>query len=249
MENKTVITCESGRMVIIEQEARERADNARVLEMAQAGKEEGYVLFSEIAGGTSIDEEAPGLFLSLLLRPMMHAGRAGLLSAAAAVAVAEAMEEVADGVHVSVRWVNDLYIGNEHIGGMATSARIKPNGNFDYAVLGILLSLPPKRFQPKMGDVVRRVFGGETRSLPARLTEEIVRRFFALYDKMGSGTGFLAEYRRRSCIIGKRVKILMGDTYVRARVRGIDDNAYLTVETSGGSTMTVSSRAEVVFPE
>ena len=245
-ETKSVITCESGRMVIIEQESRERADNARVLELARNGKEEGYALFSETTDSTVLHPGGPGLFLSILARPMMHAQKAGLLSAATAVAVARAMESVSD-LSIRIRWVNDLYCDTQKLAAMMTSARIKPNGYFDYAVIGITVSLSPGHFQPKLGDVIRRVFNGELRSLGTRLSEAIVREFFSIYDKMAVDGSYLEEYRTRSMVIGRRVKVLVGDTYVRARIVGIDDNACLTVEVKGGEKMTVSSRSEIVF--
>lgn len=244
--SKTVLSCESGRMVIIEQDDRERVDNARVVELAQGGKEEGYVLFSETADGTPLEPGTPGLFLSILLRPVMHVQRAGLLSAAAAVAVARAIEKVAD-LHVGIRWVNDLFVGNHKISAMMTSARIKPNGYFDYAVIGITVTLSPDDFQPRIGDVIRRVFNGELRSLSVRLTEAIVREFFALYDHLSTDSGLLPEYRSRSTVLGKRAKVLVGDTFLRARVLDIDEDGGLTVQLRGGAKMKVSSRSEIVF--
>ncbi len=244
-KERTVLSCESGRMVIIEQTERERADNARVLELAGEGKEEGYVLYSETADGV-LDANAPGLFLSILLRPTFHAERAGLLSAATAVAVSRAIERVAD-ISVGIRWVNDLFCGGDKLAAMMTSARIKPNGYFDYAVIGITVSLSPTHFGARLGDVVRRVFNGELRPLPARLAEAIVYEFFSVYDKMGSDRSFLDEYRRRSTLMGKRVKVLLGDTYVPARVFGIGEDATLHVRLRKGTELAVASRSEVVF--
>lgn len=244
--NKTVLSCESGRMVIIEQDERERVDNARVVELAQGGKEEGYVLFSETDDGTPLEPGTPGLFLSILLRPAMHVQRAGLLAAATAVAVARAIEKVAD-LKIGIRWVNDLFVDSRKISAMMTSARVKPNGYFDYVVIGIAVTLSPEDFQPRIGDVIRRVFNGELRPLSARLTEAIVREFFALYDRLSTDGEFLPEYRSRSTILGKRAKVLVGDTFLRARVSDIDENGGLTVQLRGGAKMTVSSRSEIVF--
>ncbi|MBQ8174359.1 MAG: hypothetical protein IJ009_03050 [Clostridia bacterium] len=243
---KTILSCESGRMVIIEQTERERADNARVLELAQAGKEEGYVLYSETSENGVLEPNAPGLFLSILVRPVFHAERAGLLSAATAVAVARAMERVAD-LRVSIRWVNDLFCGGDKLAAMMTSARVRPNGYFDYAVIGITVSLSPMHFGPRLGDVVRRVFNGELRPLSTRLTEAIVYEFFSIYDKMGGDRSFLAEYRSRSTLMGKRVKVLLGDTYVPARVSGIGEDASLHVRLKNGNELAVASRSEIVF--
>ena len=243
---KTVLSCESGRMVIIEQTERERADNARVLELAQAGKEEGYVLYSETAKSGALEPNTPGLFLSILVRPVFHAERAGLLSAATAVAVARAIEKISD-LSVGIRWVNDLFCGEEKLSAMMTSARIQPSGHFDYAVIGITVSLAPEHFGARLGDVVRRVFNGELRPLSARLTEAIVYEFFSIYDKMGTDHSFLEEYRSRSTLIGRRVKVLLGDNYVPARVSGIGDDASLHVRLRGGTELAVTSRSEIVF--
>ena len=242
---KTVLSCESGRMVIIEATDRERADNARVLALAQEGKEEGYALYSETAGGV-LEADAPGLFLSILVRPMFHAECAGLLSAATAVAVARAIERVSD-ISVSIRWVNDLFCKDDKLAAMMTSARVKPNGHFDYAVIGITVSLPEEHFGARLGDVVRRVFNGELRPLPTRLAEAIVYEFFSIYDKMSNDRSFLTEYRERSTLIGRRVKVLLGDNYVPARVFGIGDDATLHVRLRNGTEVAVASRAEVVF--
>ena len=243
---KTVLSCERGRMVIIEQDERERVDNARMVELAQGGKEEGYVLFSETSDGTPLEPGTPGLFLSILLRPVTPVQRAGLLSAATAVAVARAIEKLAD-VQVGIRWVNDLFCGKDKMAAMMTSARIKPNGYFDYAVIGITVTLSPDHFQPKIGDVIRRVFNGELRPLSVRLTEAIVREFFLLYDRLSSDNEFLPEYRSRSTVLGKRAKVLVGDTFLRARVLDIDEDGGLTVQLRGGAKMKVSSRSEIVF--
>lgn len=244
--HKTVLSCESGRMVIIEETERERADNARVLELAREGKEEGYVLFSETAECGTLEPHTPGLFLSILVRPVFHAERAGLLSAATAVAVARAVERIAD-LSVGIRWVNDLFTGGDKLAAMMTSARVKPNGHFDYAVIGITVSLSPAHFSARLGDVVRRVFNGELRPLSVRLTEAIVYEFFSIYDKMGSDRTFLEEYRSRSILTGKRVKVLYGDTYVPARVTGIGEDGSLHVRLRKGTELAVASRAEIVF--
>ena len=238
---KTVLSCKSGRMVIIEKSVRECAGNARVLELAQEGHEEGYVLYSETEG-----EEAPSLFLSLLVRPVFHAENAGLLSAATAVAVSRAIERVST-AKVGIRWVNDLFADGEKLGAMMTSARVRPNGYFDYAVIGITLSLPSALFESRLGDVVRRVFNGELRPLSARLTEAVVQEFFAIYDGLSGDRSFLEEYRRRSTVIGKRVKVLLGENYLPARVFGIGDDATLHVRLRNGTEVAVASRSEVVF--
>jgi biotin-(acetyl-CoA carboxylase) ligase len=109
------------------------------------------------------------------------------------------------------------------------------------------IALSPQDFQPKLGDVIRQVFGDEAKALSTRLSEHILTEFFTIYDTMLTDHAFLEEYRDRSNIIGHRVRVLVGHKYARGRVAGIDDHALLLVRLNDGRELTVSSRSEVVF--
>lgn len=243
---RCVLSCPNGRMVVLEQVDEERANNEALVEMARAGKEEGYALFAETRENGLLSNDAPGLFLSILVRPGIHAQKAGILSAVAAVAAARAIEDVSD-TEISIRWVNDLFSPHHKMGAMMTSGRITPNGYLDYAVIGMTIALSREDFQPKLGDVIRQVFGDEAKSLSTRLTEHILMEFFTIYDRMLTDRAFLDEYRERSNIIGHRARVLVGNRYVRGKVAAIDENALLVVRLHDGREVTISSRAEVVF--
>ena len=174
------------------------------------------------------------------------AQKAGILSAVTAVAAARAIEEIAD-TEISIRWVNDLFSPHHKLGAMMTSGRITPNGYLDYAVIGMTIALSPEDFQPKLGDVIRQVFGDESKTLSTRLTEHILLEFFTIYDRMMTDRAFLSEYRERSSIIGRRVRVLRAGRYARAQVVDIDEAAQLVVRFRDGSEATVSSRSEVIF--
>ncbi len=244
--NRYVIACPNGRMVVLERIDEAEAGNEALAEQARGGREEGYALFAEMRHNGLGRGDSPGLYLSLLVRPTIPARQAGALSAIAAVAVSRAIERVSN-MEARIRWVNDVYYGNHKLAAMMTSARITPNGYLDYAVIGITLALTHEDFQPKLGDVVRQVFAGEAPSLAMRLTETILQEFFLLYDDMMTDHSYMDEYRRRSTVIGKRVRVLSGAKFVRARVLDVDENACLTVELKNGQRMTVSSRSEVVL--
>ena len=91
------------------------------------------------------------------------------------------------------------------------------------------------------------MFNGELRELPSRLSDAIALEFFSIYDHLSTDRSFMEEYRERSSVLGKRAKVLVGDTFLRGRVVDIDDHACLTVELRSGAQMTVASRSEIVF--
>lgn len=244
---KTVLNCDSGRMIILEKTQVNSAGNAALLTLAQQGKEEGYILYHELPSCPLDDCHTPGLFLSILTRPsFLPVQEAGMLSAAAAVAAARAIEKLSE-IHVRIRWVNDLFHHENKLGAMITSTRLTPEGHWDYVVIGMTICLSPEHFPPKLGDVIRRVFNGELRALPSRLSDAIALEFFNIYDHLTTDRSFMKEYRERSSVIGRRVKVLVGDTYIRGKVIGIDDHACLSVELRSGSHMAISSRSEIVF--
>lgn len=245
-DKKKVITLPHGRMVILEELNEEETDAPTLIEMAQAGQGGGYVRYCAAEENTVNPSDAPGLTLRILIRPTMHARHAGQLSALTAVAVARAIERHSD-MKISIRWVNDLYSGTRKIGAVLTNAQVNTAGYYEYAVIRISLALAPEDFPPRLGDVVRRVFRNETVSLTANLAESIIEEFFTLYDTEGSHTDYMADYRKRLTVIGRRVKVLTGVRYERGRVADIDANACLLVRLPRGRTFLVSSRSEIVL--
>ncbi|MDO4960439.1 MAG: biotin--[acetyl-CoA-carboxylase] ligase, partial [Eubacteriales bacterium] len=82
-----------------------------------------------------------GVYMSILLRPKMPASDAVHITAAAAVAAAEAIEEVCPAIGpggVQIKWVNDLFLDDKKICGILTEAGISVENTYlEYAVLGL----------------------------------------------------------------------------------------------------------------
>lgn len=244
---KEILNCPNGRMVILEHTGPDEASTSAVAALARDGKDEGFARYAALPSNQVNSMDAPGLFLCILVRPGIHAKKAGQLSAIAAVAVARAVEKISP-IDVRIRWVNDLYHGSRRIAAMMTAAQIKPNGFLDYAAIGISLCLAPDDFPPKLGDVIRQVFeNGETRDLPPRLAEAILFEFFNIYDVMMTDNSYMEEYRRRSLSIGRSVRILTAPSMRSGRVVDIDNNACLVVELRDGRRVTIASRSEISF--
>ena len=118
--------------------------NALIRESAAAGAPEGHVIAAEeqTAGkgrqGRSFYSPAGhGVYFSLLLRPGCTAGEAVLITPAAAVAVALAIEEVY-GVRTGIKWVNDLYADGKKVCGILTETVIGAESRLvESAILGI----------------------------------------------------------------------------------------------------------------
>ena len=245
-DKKSVITLPHGRMVILEELNEESTDAPSLIEMAQAGQGGGYVRYCVTDENTVNTSDAPGMTLRILIRPTMHARHAGRLAALTAVAVARAIERHSD-LKISIRWVNDLYAGTRKIGAILTNAQVNTAGYYEYAVIRISLAIAAADFPPRLGDVVRHVFRNETVSLPANLAESIIEEFFTLYDSEEAHAEYMANYRKRLTVIGRRVKVLTGARYERGRVTDIDDDACLIVRLRRDRAFLVSSRSEIIL--
>lgn len=82
-----------------------------------------------------------GLYLSLLFRPACTIRQNLAISAAAAVAAAQAVEAVC-GVPLDMKWVNDLYFRGKKVGGILTEAVSSlETGVLEFAIVGFGLNL------------------------------------------------------------------------------------------------------------
>lgn len=101
-----------------------------------------FIARSQTAGrgrrGREWVSETGNLYASLLLRPGGSASRAALVSFAAAVAVAEAIEEVT-GVtgKLACKWPNDLLWDGSKISGILLESASGKGGELDWLVIGI----------------------------------------------------------------------------------------------------------------
>jgi hypothetical protein len=83
------------------------------------------------------DRAGSSLLVSVVLRPSLAPGDAGLLSLLAGAALAETIETVGDQRAVC-KWPNDVLIGGRKAAGILAEAVLAPGGDaFEYVVLGI----------------------------------------------------------------------------------------------------------------
>lgn len=135
--------------------------NDLALREGQTGTPEGWVALAEsqTAGRGRARREwnsppSSGLWCSLLLRPTGPPAYVTRLTLLAAVALAEALDHVAEGrFHVDIKWPNDLQIEGRKLGGILTEAQVEPGG-VQFAVVGFGLNV--NRSENSFPDDLRR---------------------------------------------------------------------------------------------
>ena len=182
--------------------------------------------------------------MSALLRPQLAAQDAARVTTLAAVAVAEAVEQIG-GRACGITWVNDVYCDGKKICGILTEASMDcETGMLAYAVVGIGINVRPPNngFPEPLRSIAGAVFEQEPPGPEAasRLAAAVWDRFFAMYRRLPD-TGFLAEYRRRSFLLGKPIDVLRPDGNIPAVALAIDEHAGLVVRYADGREETLSS--------
>ena len=235
--------------------------NAVLREMAANGAPEGLVLATEEQTegkgrlGRSFHSPAGhGVYFSLLLRPGNGAfrigdrgrrpGDAALITSAAGVAAARAIEEVT-GVRVGIKWVNDLFHGGKKVCGILTEAEFSmESGMIESAVLGIGINVTrpgtgfPKELETVAGAISDRVEGRDGER--CHIIASTLDNFWRFYINL-SGREFLDEYRERSVVLGRDIFVLSGGGQRLARALEIDDDCGLLVRFENGEVTTLNS--------
>ena len=182
-----------------------------------------------------------GIYVSFILRPSLPAERTVMITSLAAVAVARAIESLAD-VDVGIKWVNDLYINGKKCCGILCEASMDfESGGLEDVVVGIGVNVARMRFPDELEPIATSVENecGAPVSR-SRLIAEIADQISALYGDLSSGA-FMAESRRRSIVIGRDITVLGGPEPYTAKAADIDGQGRLVVQLSDGRTEILNS--------
>ncbi len=217
--------------------------NTCVRRLAEDGAPEGTVVVAAAqtagrgrSGKSFLSPAGTGLYMSVLLRPQLAMGDALLITTAAAVAVAHAVERVA-AVTAQIKWVNDVYVDGKKVCGILTEGALDlENGGLRYAILGIGINLCPPAggFPPELAPIAGALTetGGE--ALRAPLAAAVLDEFFALYPHL-TEKPFYDDYVSRSLLTGRQIEVLRGGMHLPATALGIDRDLHLRVRYADGS--------------
>lgn len=192
--------------------------------------------------GRTFGSPEGGIYMSIVLRPDAKQQNPVMVTTAAAVAVCEAVQHVA-GIELGIKWVNDLFYGGKKCCGILTEAGSGfETGRFDYIVVGIGLNYASsmQELAPEVAQIATSLFAKEAAPLPrAQMAAEIYKRLLYWFDRLDDKE-YLQEYRRRSIVLGKEVKVLAAQPYM-AVAEEIDADARLVVRCQDGKRQVLSS--------
>jgi BirA family biotin operon repressor/biotin-[acetyl-CoA-carboxylase] ligase len=169
--------------------------NERAAAWAKDGAAEGSVVVTEYQsegrgrhGRTWDAQKGQNLMFSVVLRPAAHADRLGLITIAASVAVAEAIDDFVSPHRAALKWPNDVLLEGRKTCGMLLESSISNERAAAVVVLGVGLNVNQTDFPEPLVDTATSLRLATGRPVPrASLFARLLERLETRYDTIQSG--------------------------------------------------------------
>jgi BirA family biotin operon repressor/biotin-[acetyl-CoA-carboxylase] ligase len=160
--------------------------------------------------------------MSILLRPGLARDRLHLVTAAVAVAAADALDDVA-GFRPGIKWPNDLVVEDRKLAGVLAEAE------HDAVVVGIGINV---NWPEDLPDELASIAVAANRVAGRPVDREAV--LSRLLDHLGAliedWTAVASAYRRNCVTIGRPVRVELSDETFTGTASDVDDDGHLLVD-------------------
>ena len=192
-------------------------------------------------GRSFLSRRGEGIFMSLLYFTDSAACDAIGITTAAAVIVAQEIEE-ATGNPTRIKWVNDIYNSCGKVAGILTEA--VSLGDATAIVVGIGINVGDVDFPDELKGIAASI-GEITTKARDNIIYSVAKRLLC-YSKNHDSAVFMDEYRSRDMLKGEYVELFRaGESIGFGYVIGIDDSGGLEVLLDGEEKITVIRTGEV----
>jgi BirA family biotin operon repressor/biotin-[acetyl-CoA-carboxylase] ligase len=217
--------------------------NSDALAAARSGAPHGSVWLADEqrAGrgrGDHAWDSAPGegLYVSVLLRPTIPAARLPLLPLATGLAAADSIRAVS-GLHVDLRWTNDLLIGSHKAGGVLVEAHTE-GAAVVFAVVGVGINVHQRGFAPGLSAQATSLDLESGQQIPRQpllvcLLKSLERETLGLLDPGAVKTILRRVEEASSWVRGRKVQV-HGPQACTGVTAGLDEHGFLLVRTADG---------------
>jgi len=220
--------------------------NTAAAEWAREGAPEGSVFVTEYQsagrgrhGRTWTAKKGQNLTFSVVLRPALATDRFGLITVAASVAVAEAIDDFVSPQRATLKWPNDVLLEGRKTCGMLLESSLLGGQAAEAVVLGIGLNVNQTEFPDELVDSATSLRLAAGRAVPrAPLFAELLRRLEARYDAVEtSGIDAVRDaFHDRLTSLEEPTTLRVSDAEapIQGVVRGITDTGALRLDTPDG---------------
>lgn len=223
--------------------------NTRAKEYAREGGERECVVFiaDSQSGGRGrlgrsfVSNKGAGIYISILSFPDSYGFDGTRVTAESAVKLCSAIESLAE-CEIGLKWVNDLYLGGKKLAGILVESETDNDGKIAFQVVGMGINVYKNAISEEIYDIATSL---EDNCKITFSRSELVAKI--IYESLYSKADFIREYRERSIVTGKEVRVIKPLSVYGARVLGILDDYSLLVERDGKSERLFSGEISIRF--
>lgn len=220
--------------------------NSIAEDWAREGAAEGSVVVTEYQsagrgrqGRTWEAKKGQNLMFSTVLRPNLETDRIGLITIAASVAVAEAIESFVSPHRPALKWPNDILLEGRKTCGMLLESSISGHQNAEVVILGVGLNVNQTTFPPKLSDDATSLRLTTGRPVPrAPLFSRLLAHLEERYDAVQNGNDMPVRSAFEDRLVGlgqsRTLRRTDRDTTISGIVQGIAENGALRLDTGNG---------------
>jgi len=183
-----------------------------------------------------------GLYVSLVLRPMLPPMELPQITLTTAVAVVRAVRRVA-GLAPGIKWPNDLLINGRKLGGILTEMETESD-RIRHVVVGLGLNVNNPEFPPELAATATSLTLTAGRAFSrVHLLQAWLEEFEALYDRF-LNQGFpeiLEEWKDYTVTLGRAVTVRQGPREISGQATDVAPDGALLLKTANGEMVRVTS--------
>lgn len=231
---------------------RERAESTQsiAIALAEKGKIDVVVIAEQQSGGRGRIKRkwlSPrgGIWMSVVLKPAVPTVTSTMLSFVAAIAVCDAIRE-ATNIAVTLKWPNDVMVEGKKVAGILLDLSAEAETvNFAVIGLGINANVDASKLKidregrPAVTSLMDELGQDVNRLQLTKLLLEKIELFYLMLEKNGPAA-IVAEWRKRSDMIGKKVDVVQQGARCDGVAADVNDDGSLRVRTAKGD-MNVTS--------
>lgn len=225
--------------------------------LAKFGAPEGSVIISETQTkgkgrrGKKWESPSGGIWLSIILKPMIEPSKAPIITLATGVAVAKTLKRM--NIDARIKWPNDILINNKKVCGILTEANAKFN-SVDYVIVGV--GIDSNLDTNILAENLRKGATSLKNETQVEIEEsKIISNFLNEFEKIYNlfkekkFDEILYDWRRMSQTIGNYVEIKQPlGKVLHGTAVGINDQGALILELDNGKLKKIIS-GECVLKE
>lgn len=231
--------------------------NSTAKSLAREGAEDGTIVIAQTQthGRGRFDRlwvsPEGGIYISVIIRPKVAAENVPLLSFVAALSVAKTIESF--GVHVRVKWPNDVRVNRKKIAGILLESEIM-EGSVEYVIIGIGINVNvditklPLDIQVKSTSIhVEKATSIDYYEFLTALLHQF-EHFYALFRKERYKR-IIDEWKKNTDTLGHSVRIQTSTETISGLAFDVDPSGFLLLKTPQGDIKKIFSGDCLYFDE